>query len=203
VIALSEVEGSKPPIFCYARQLMRYPLLCHPRTSCSVPLQIRTTVTQAAKYVLQLEYRLVGDLDALRNVHASSAVPVRREGLWQSTCLECFIRPEDSAGYYEFNAAMNGDWAAYRFDAYREGMRSVDVVAPALDCLASGSDVFEVRLRIDLSGTPLTDQRTWRLGISAVIETQEGAKSYWALHHPLVEKPDFHRREGFALQVAL
>lgn len=34
------------------------------------------------------------------------------------------------------------------------------------------------------------------LGLTAVIETITGEKSYWALHHPVL-RPDFHHRDGF------
>jgi hypothetical protein len=37
-----------------------------------------------------------------------------------------------------------------------------------------------------------------RLGLTAVIEQANLAKSYWALAHPPGE-PDFHHRDGFAL----
>ena len=38
------------------------------------------------------------------------------------------------------------------------------------------------------------------IGLTAVIETATGAKSYWALHHP-AEKPDFHHRNGFIHEI--
>ena len=34
--------------------------------------------------------------------------------------------------------------------------------------------------------------RQWDLGLSAVLEEQDGTKSYWALAHPVADKPDFH-----------
>jgi hypothetical protein len=37
------------------------------------------------------------------------------------------------------------------------------------------------------------------IGLSAVIETVGGAKSWWALNHPS-DKPDFHHPESFALK---
>jgi hypothetical protein len=43
-------------------------------------------------------------------------------------------------------------------------------------------------------------QQSWQIGLTAVIETATGEKSYWALHHP-AEKPDFHHRGGFALSL--
>lgn len=41
----------------------------------------------------------------------------------------------------------------------------------------------------------------WRMGLSAIIETNDGTKSYWALRHP-PGKPDFHHRDCFALELA-
>ena len=37
-----------------------------------------------------------------------------------------------------------------------------------------------------------------QLGLAAVIESADGALSYWALRHPPGE-PDFHHRDAFAL----
>jgi hypothetical protein len=44
----------------------------------------------------------------------------------------------------------------------------------------------------NVAGKPL------QLGLTAVIETNDGSRSYWALHHPEVS-PDFHHRGGFNL----
>jgi hypothetical protein len=41
-----------------------------------------------------------------------------------------------------------------------------------------------------------------RLGLSAVIEENDGTISYWALKH-LPGKPDFHHPDSFALELAL
>jgi hypothetical protein len=43
-------------------------------------------------------------------------------------------------------------------------------------------------------GSPL------RAGAAAVIEEMDGQMTYWALAHP-AERPDFHHRLGFVLQV--
>jgi hypothetical protein len=39
-----------------------------------------------------------------------------------------------------------------------------------------------------------------RLGLSAVIEDDNGSLSYWALKHPS-GKPDFHHPDAFALEI--
>ena len=51
-----------------------------------------------------------------------------------------------------------------------------------------------------LSEDALPWDRTGELGISAVIEEQDGRLSYWALAHP-PGKPDFHHRDCFALRL--
>ena len=64
-----------------------------------------------------------------------AAPPARREegradGLWQMTCLEAFLRADEAEAYREWNFAPSGQWAAYDFTAYREGMANADVSAP-------------------------------------------------------------------------
>jgi hypothetical protein len=44
--------------------------------------------------------------------------------------------------------------------------------------------------------------KTWQLGLSAVLEEADGTKSYWALAHPPGDKPDFHHADCFAAQLA-
>jgi len=38
----------------------------------------------------------------------------------------------------------------------------------------------------------------WDLGLSAILEEQDGTKSYWAIAHPPGDKPDFHDPACFA-----
>jgi hypothetical protein len=40
-----------------------------------------------------------------------------------------------------------------------------------------------------------------RVGLSAVIEANDGTLSYWALKHPAA-KPDFHHPDSFVLELA-
>ncbi len=115
----------------------------------------------------------------------------RADALWQHTCFEVFVRTDD--GYREFNLSPSGQWASYRFDGYREGMRPADEVAVVAG-LDSGSDYVALEGRIEL---PL-DAR--RLALSAVIETVDGARTYWALAHPS-DKPDFHHPDSFILDL--
>ena len=115
----------------------------------------------------------------------------RADDLWKHTCFEVFVSTED--GYREFNLSPSGQWASYRFDGYREGMRAADEVA-VVDGLDGGRDYVALEGKIEL---PFDAQK---LGLSAVIETIDSAKSYWALAHPS-DKPDFHHPDSFVLDL--
>ena len=52
-----------------------------------------------------------------------------RRRLWKTTCFEAFVRPARADAYREWNFAPSGQWAAYDFDGYREGMTRADVGA--------------------------------------------------------------------------
>lgn len=117
----------------------------------------------------------------------------RADELWQTTCGELFLKDRDGAGYREFNFSPSERWAAYRFDGYRQGMAEADVPPPQVSS-ESGQFLFVL--------TAILDSRiigeAEAAGLSAVIEEQDGTKSYWAIAHP-PGKPDFHDPACFAL----
>lgn len=141
--------------------------------------------------VLRIRYTLHG-LGDLKIPAASRST--RADELWRHTCLEAFVRSAKDDGYYEFNFAPSTEWAAYRFDGYRQGMRPADVPAPRIE-VRRADGRFE--LRAEVSGLP---EGPWRIGLSAVIEETGGPLSYWALAHP-AGKPDFHNADCFALEL--
>lgn len=130
----------------------------------------------------------------------------RRDGLWKETCLECFVAAPSSLmpSYYEWNFSPNGDWAAYRFDRYREGMKKFDISSPTIVRTSVGDRArFEIDFALPDDFGAETSCATLALSITAVIlEKGEnaGAPFYWALAHK-GEKPDFHLRESFTLEV--
>lgn len=159
-----------------------YPLLPHP-TSTPVLTTLEVTLAQRAG-VLDLCYRLQGDIQNLciPDVKAPKGHPT--DGLWQHTCFECFLGLEGGA-YLEFNFSPSGDWAAYRFSDYRklEGPFFID---PQIRC-ERGSDGFELFVHVE---SPLIPKHG-HLQLSAVLEDTSGTISYWAIQHPK-GKPDFH-----------
>jgi hypothetical protein len=121
----------------------------------------------------------------------------RAEGLWQTTCFEAFVRSEGEEAYSEWNFAPSGDWAAYDFSSYREGMAEAEVTAPPYIRMEDNLTWWAVGATISIAA-----DRRWLLGVSAVLEEQDGTKSYWALAHPPGDKPDFHAADCFTARLA-
>jgi len=174
-------------------------LLCHPSTPDLTVCGIATLVRRRASGLLEVGFRLDADVPRLRIPAPSSPRVAAR--LWEHTCFETFIAIDDRAAYHEFNIAPSGEWAVYAFRGYRDGGPLVDdALAPAIELRTTeGRLELDAVIRLDrLPQAPL--RAALRIGVSAVIETDDGALSYWALRHP-AGKPDFHRAEAFALRL--
>jgi hypothetical protein len=151
--------------------------------------------------ILCIDYALVGDLGERPTallLPPPAEQPNRRDGLWEHTCLEAFVSASAREPYWELNLAPSGDWAVYRFDGYRHGQQSPPLEAPPF-AMSARPDGLELQLRWPLPAE-LAAASALSLGITAVLEQRNGAISYWALHHP-APAADFHRREGFRLQL--
>lgn len=181
---------------------MQATLIPHPLTPCAAVDRIEVKVERVSEGGLVLSYSLFGALDEIRvpEVKPGPASGPTDE-LWKHSCFEAFIRNADDDGYLELNFTMSGEWAAYRFSGYRLGMTPANVSPHAYQGWM-GPQPKPLRLEVwidpgrmkrpDLPASP------WRMGLSAVVETMDGAISYWALAHP-PGKPDFHHPDSFAL----
>lgn len=172
---------------------MRHALNLHPACRCDAVESIAVELGPRSAAQLRLRYVVTGQMSEL--LVPAPADPERTDGLWKATCFEAFAQEMGVEGYEEFNFSPSTQWAVYRFDRYREGMRNPDVLAPRIEA-RHGEHHYELHVAFDLAG-----EGPWRLGLSAVIEETNGAKSYWALKHP-AGKPDFHHAEGFVLELA-
>lgn len=131
-----------------------------------------------------------------RFVIPAAEEPTRRDELWKTTCFEAFLRAQGGETYREWNFAPSGDWAAYDFASYRKGMASADVAEPYVrmeDNFTWWSLGATIAMDADL---------VWHLGLSAVLEENDGTKSYWALAHCDPDKPDFHLADCFTAKLA-
>ncbi|TMJ12523.1 MAG: DOMON-like domain-containing protein [Alphaproteobacteria bacterium] len=168
-------------------------LRLHPHPDCTPPsIAIEAEAVREGSDGLRLHYVVSGDVGSL--LLPAPAPPVRADGLWQHSCFEAFVLAGEGPGYHEINLSPSSAWAAYAFAAYREGMENAAIPPPAVE--TSGTRArFELTARI--SGLPSGD---WRLNLSAVIETCEGSKSWWALAHP-PGRADFHNSAAFRLSL--
>ncbi len=139
--------------------------------------------------VLWLRFVIEGDVDEIE--WPSPAAAGRADELWRHTCFEAFV--SDDEGYVEYNLSPSGQWATYRFDGYREGMRQADEVI-AIDGMDGASDLVALEAKIELP------PGAKRLALSMVIEGTDGVISYWAINHPS-DKPDFHHPDSFVLDL--
>ncbi len=172
---------------------MHTALKLHPDSRCGAVTRIDVEVARPRAGSLVLRYIVTGGTSDLRLPPV--AAPARADGLWRHTCFEAFVRAAPGAAYYEFNFAPSGQWAAYRFDDTRSGMRVAGGIgAPRFEVRSDGG-CYELRASLELPGDAV-----WHVGLSAVIEEAGGGTSYWALAHP-PGKPDFHHSDCFALEV--
>jgi hypothetical protein len=178
------------------RTLMRHSLLLHPDSRCAAVERIETEVTRSAAGLI-VRYLVTGDIRGLQLPLPSS--PACADELWRHTCFELFLRAATQNAYCEFNFAPSLQWAAYRFDSYRQGMRPLEIPPPRIE-MRQDSQSFELQADLELAGlVDAGEQSDLHLGLSAVIQETNGPLSYWALAHPGA-KPDFHHPGAFALQ---
>lgn len=124
---------------------------------------------------------------------------VRGERLWEATCFEAFVREAGRTDYLEFNFSSGRKWAAYHFQAYREGMQDQQLRATPEIWLDVSESHFALEATVQLP--PHLIDKPIDLGIASILFERGGAKSYWSLVHP-AGAPDFHNEQCFALKLA-
>jgi hypothetical protein len=174
-------------------------LTCHPETPNPAAQEIEAGAGWAQDNALIFTYALTADLTRLRI--PPPRPPRKTDRLWQHTCFEAFVSVKGKPEYYEFNFAPSGEWAAYRFQGYRDATPlEDDRLAPKIS-VSNTADRFDLHAIVGLGCLPtISPHACLLLGLSAVIEDQSGKLSYWALRHP-PGKPDFHHPDSFALKL--
>jgi len=166
-----------------------HPLLPHPARPPLAVRSVEARVLGGEGPWLQLRWRIEG---AGQLVAPPFAGKGRADGLWRTTCFELFLRPEGASAYAEFNLSPSERWAAYDFDAPREGMRDRSMPRDPVCTLRRGGSVAIFDAAIPRAALPAGP---CAISLTAVIEEQgrDGTPilSYWALTHR-GEQPDFH-----------
>lgn len=149
-------------------------------------------VFTAAPGQMILEYTITGPTRHLHFPPGNSES--RRDELWKTTCLEAFFSSDfkKESPYLEVNCSPNGDWNAYSFSGYREGM--APAAATEVTLIGREADENRALFRVRIKSPSLEQFK--QLGITAVIEFSDGSKSYYALKHPGAAA-DFHNKDGF------
>ncbi len=163
--------------------------------------RIEAKVDGSESGALAFSYTLIADIHQLRV--PVTAAPRRVASLWRHSCFEAFFGVKGNPAYYEYNFSPSREWAAYRFRAYRDGGPIDDeVIAPNIS-VEQVADRLTLTATIRLDCLPMIQaEAVLRIGLSAVIESNDGTLSYWALRHP-AGKPDFHHADSFTLELAL
>lgn len=152
---------------------------------------ISASLELTSEYELLLTFEFRGPIEKIQwglLPHSTN----RKDELWKHTCLELFgsSAQRDSSPYFEINCALNGDWNAYEFTAYRQGMSP----SPTLNaCLLGVQKISPAHLQARLQVTSTTTLSDRFYGVCLVLESLSQEKTYWALSHNL-EKPDFHAK---------
>lgn len=175
--------------------MQAYPLIAHPAKA---PLAVRSVEARVGNddpHWLQLRWRIDGSAGLVLPKPAGRR---RRDGLWQTTCFELFLRPDGDEAYCEFNLSPSEAWNAYDFEGYRMGMRErVAERAPILT-MRPGTSFAIFDAAIPRSLLPAPPQT---MALTAVIEETGGHRTYWSIAHPAGDAPDFHHAACFAARL--
>lgn len=150
------------------------------------------TVVRRAN-VIELMFKLTGEVNTLF-MPGRCRKPVRKDSLWQTTCFEMFVREPNKNMYLEVNISPSGCWNVYTFADYRMSMMEEELadLSRTKISVSESSCIVESNLDVgDLFGVDAPLQ----VGLSSVLNHQQGEKSYWALVHP-GEVPDFHHQDS-------
>ncbi len=150
---------------------------------------------------LSLEYALIGPISEIE-VPKLSSRPMRKVGLYQTTCFEAFIG-NDKGEYLEWNFSPSQDWCVFDFESYRVSSKRElnENFFHDLKVHFGTSDLkLDVSLKLDEIRKTLGGSETLKLGLSAVVETVDGTLQYFSLKHA-TDKPDFHRSGSFLIDL--
>ncbi len=147
-------------------------------------IQVTGKFLMHPKY-FEICYQVLGNISIL-NIPAYISKSERVDKLWEHTCFELFVKP--TTAYFEYNFSPDNMWNVFHFDDYRDNKQEYQGITPKL---TSTYDKHAFSLSVTL---PILSP--CHIGISCVLEHQEGTYSYWALAHG-GEQPDFHKSDLF------
>ena len=145
---------------------------------------------------IQAQFDLQGNTAAIQ--WPAAATPGQGKDLWKHTCFELFLTTPDTDAYWEYNFSPSRQWAVYAFQYYRQPTNLDLIYIPVIEPPQRSPHAFTLLAQFQIE--PSQADQVILLGASAVIETVDNQKRYYALRH-CGEKPDFHLRDSFVLQL--
>jgi len=147
---------------------------------------------------LSIRWEVRGNLSKVA-IPAAAEAPRRQDRLWEGTCLELFLGTSDSRIYWEFNLSPSGHWNVYRFTSYRKDMTEEPAITSLPFDVRRDPEILILTAECNV-GKIVPAGKDLVAAVAAMVETGDGGKSHWAPDHP-ASRPDFHRRDGFALAI--
>lgn len=145
---------------------------------------------------IELEFNFKGPsmLVLWPSIKTLAPTTARVDELWKTTCLEAFFSAGNSKNdpYFEINCAPSGQWNAYSFTGLRQNMKVAEDILVRLTEKSILPDQASFTFVVQSTSPLPTDF----CGLTAVLETADHEKSYWALNHPEAQ-PNFHAKEGW------
>ena len=140
---------------------------------------------------LYLQFSLLGSTD-IYTFESFKAIK-RADNLWEKSCFELFIANRISNAYWEINISSTGEWNLYQFDAYKQGMREIELTTQPLIQTQQDQDSFTISFELDIAELNLSD--SLNINLATILLTKENSRTFWTINP--VEKPDFHNQNGF------
>lgn len=143
-------------------------------------------------------YELCGPIEELI-IPACGIGCERMDRLWEETCFEFFLNPQNTCNYWEFNLSPSGHWNIYRFNDYRKDMQKEKAFVNLPFSIHKGPEIMRLTLefKVDII---IPKDRAINIGVSAVMKDMNNRITYWALDHH-GEIPDFHRQDVFLIDL--
>lgn len=127
----------------------------------------------------------------------------REDKLWEQTCFEIFLGHLGTNAYGEFNFSPSKKWNFFIFQDYRKDRESPpwDVAPPFIEYQDNGEAGARLTVQINLGPLkPLYTSGSSILGLSSVLDHENGRQSFHALKH-LSDQPDFHLKDSFLIRI--
>ena len=160
-----------------------------PKYTCQVEIEL----TRASNSIDAM-YRVLDPNQEITPFQISTEMHERVDNLWQDTCFELFLKPENTSRYWEWNLSPSGLWQSYTFSDTRLHQTKIEISPPEWIQFEKLKHSFllhwSVPLPRELQADPLWGH------VTSILKMSDEALEYFAAHHPNA-KPDFHDPKNF------